>query len=1193
MDSSRPRLTPTKSHEDAFMDALLEGLGPTDFAFSSPSPPQKSKLCQTADLCQFRSTEDGSLPHKGPARSQNVSTSLSKGPRRSADRSSKCASQLPEPKRQGSLMQYAKRPQPSQSSCDIKIVARNSGYDVKARSAKRASPHCKITKTNTYIAKNTPSISTSAETHLQASCASPPLAGLSVRMHQSPVYLPTRTITRHLPITLNSQKPLHNCHEDYAALFSGLEEGWDAVSDDESEQQSKPPPLCQQYTKCVVSGISSQPEWNAANRRLENRIEVTLQSITGPVRKTLLLCDDWAETRLEPADEMNLVSLPGSPALDLHQDVITFSRSEPGHLIILIPSLLISATVVATALSCPRRGVLNDRIRNSQNEIGEAVVRGTIVHEVIQNMLLPNEQTSTDEELSNTPDDIPELWSETRVLKEAKDACIRHVSDLLTIQQTVEQGVTMVTEHLKELPAWSSKYIVQEDEGKTFKIKKDAHLLDPRSCVKQDAARPKIGITAVCDVEEEIWSPKFGLKGKVDVTAQAAIIEDPQTTGFFQADELVTKRTHLLPLEIKTGRRSCGVEHTAQTMLYTLLMSDRYNVDISAGLLFYTSFNEVTRVQAVKAEVRHLIIARNQLASYIHKRAIKHQEAELSQASIGVHESSNSAAGDSPVPDIERTLLPEPIDNPQTCSRCYAVETCMLFRKTIEKVDEIPFQRGLESLQAMYQDKTEHLTPIHSAFFSRWESLVSLEERELGRFKKEIWELTAEKRQRYGRAFADMVIDESFDSTQWSESAKPGYTVHQYTYCLMSSIPASSTGSPLKSQTCAPNVLPTQSLLTSQIGVGDPIVVSIEGEKLALAKGFVCELTPYRIVIGVDHRLDNPGPVPVGSIIKKRATQHTNTPKILYRIDKDELMAGMGRLRDNLAQLFYADGDYKRRELIVDLRPPEFDVVLKTGQDLQFNHLNEDQRSAIDKYLHSIESQTCVKRCWLADVLAPERRVVFVDTDKIESRESKMGTLVQNGTEADLVVQIVTALLHGGVPASEIGVITPYRQQIKLLVYLLEHTPGVEIITADKAQGRDKACVIMTMVRSNKDEEVGQLLRDWRRINVCLTRARQKLIILGSRETLKCSDILGDFLALVEVRKWIYVLQPGDELAHQSMSSGVNDSHPITLGGLSSSLLPLKRKSSLPTEKISAGLRNIRKTHTVLKDLTTHILLEG
>lgn len=77
----------------------------------------------------------------------------------------------------------------------------------------------------------------------------------------------------------------------------------------------------------------------------------------------------------------------------------------------------------------------------------------------------------------------------------------------------------------------------------------------------------RLAITETCDVEEDIWSPKYGLKGKVDVsligTFTGPILEDGGGA-------------RVMPFEIKTGRAVAGMEHRAQTMLYTLLMSDRY-----------------------------------------------------------------------------------------------------------------------------------------------------------------------------------------------------------------------------------------------------------------------------------------------------------------------------------------------------------------------------------------------------------------------------------------------------------------------------------------------------------------------------------------------------------------------------------------------------------------------------------------
>ena len=57
----------------------------------------------------------------------------------------------------------------------------------------------------------------------------------------------------------------------------------------------------------------------------------------------------------------------------------------------------------------------------------------------------------------------------------------------------------------------------------------------------------------------------------------------------------------------------------------------------------------------------------------------------------------------------------------------------------------------------------------------------------------------------------------------------------------------------------------------------------------------------------------------------------------------------------------------------------------------------------------------------------------------------------------------------------------------------------------DQVTGRDKECIIISFVRSNDEGNVGELLIDWRRINVALTRAKHKLIMIGSPSTLRVS----------------------------------------------------------------------------------------
>lgn len=98
-----------------------------------------------------------------------------------------------------------------------------------------------------------------------------------------------------------------------------------------------------------------------------------------------------------------------------------------------------------------------------------------------------------------------------------------------------------------------------------------------------------------------------------------------------------------------------------------------------------------------------------------------------------------------------------------------------------------------------------------------------------------------------------------------------------------------------------------------------------------------------------------------------------------------------------------------------------------------------------------------------------------MDTDLVPAHDSRVGDLVQNETEAKLVYQITETLIKSGVPTSQIGIISLYRQQIKLLNQHLRAHDGLEFFTADKSQGRDKECIIISLVRSNDMNQVGDI----------------------------------------------------------------------------------------------------------------------
>lgn len=141
-----------------------------------------------------------------------------------------------------------------------------------------------------------------------------------------------------------------------------------------------------------------------------------------------------------------------------------------------------------------------------------------------------------------------------------------------------------------------------------------------------------------------------------------------------------------------------------------------------------------------------------------------------------------------------------------------------------------------------------------------------------------------------------------------------------------------------------------RSLLSGHIAKGDPVSLSIEPDLLCLSRGFVIDLTSSTITIGVTYVID------VDALLARtrhrhRATGGDRDDQVVFRIDKDEMASGMMRMRNNLAQLFYVEGDEKRRKLIVDLAPPQYEDARAPRPEEIPSSLNEDQRQAMEKVM--------------------------------------------------------------------------------------------------------------------------------------------------------------------------------------------------------------------------------------------------
>lgn len=117
--------------------------------------------------------------------------------------------------------------------------------------------------------------------------------------------------------------------------------------------------------------------------------------------------------------------------------------------------------------------------------------------------------------------------------------------------------------------------------------------------------------------------------------------------------------------------------------------------------------------------------------------------------------------------------------------------------------------------------------------------------------------------------------------------------------------------------------------------------------------------------------------------------------------------------------------------------------------------------------------------------------------------------------------------LKSGLKGNQISLISPYRPQLKYLNYPdLQQHPIIS--TIDKYQGKDSDFVIISLVRSNPNGNIGELLTDWQRLNVAFTRAKKKLILIGSNSTVLENSSFRKLKELIDEQSWMINLEESE-----------------------------------------------------------------
>ena len=263
-------------------------------------------------------------------------------------------------------------------------------------------------------------------------------------------------------------------------------------------------------------------------------------------KKVVILRDSWFDS---PCNKDLYIHLIGDFDTNGHCVVDDFH-----NMIILHPDHLVSATVVADSVSCQRRAVLQDRIKNT-GDIGKPQVFGNIFHEVFQEAMKTNQ------------------WDTVSLRSLVEIVAVKHMEELYLIHMSIAEAVEYMMSKVPAMVSWAELFLKSQPSVSipinfpmvAFLLTCMLFINKAQSLVEdRNSSKLRLSISKLLEVEEHVWSPMYGLKGNIDATVQVACHEDGN------------KKNLVVPLELKTGNRDTNQAHRAQTALYTLLLSDRY-----------------------------------------------------------------------------------------------------------------------------------------------------------------------------------------------------------------------------------------------------------------------------------------------------------------------------------------------------------------------------------------------------------------------------------------------------------------------------------------------------------------------------------------------------------------------------------------------------------------------------------------
>ncbi|KAG5451136.1 Tripartite DNA replication factor [Clonorchis sinensis] len=429
------------------------------------------------------------------------------------------------------------------------------------------------------------------------------------------------------------------------------------------------------------------------------------------------LLGSWCDTQLRTGDTIHIV--PSSGSCSGQRTHLSIGDNNPASVIsssdhiptVLIqhPDFLLSGTKLVSSFFCERRTVIEEfwsSFEDAAVEInctddraspGRVMLIGSFVHELLQKLVV-------------TP-------------KPTKNAASQLISSILYRPDSILQMYGCGVE-IDEMRSSLDPYVTKVLHW----IELNCCNFSTGTCSLSSCTSTYPILHKVVNVEENFWSTKFGIKGRIDLSVLGHLPhpETPHTRD---------KRLSLIPIELKTGRPSYSIEHKGQVLLYLLMLLDRYGPTYTSGLpelistanagwLVYLQDDNITPdnrkphpglVLPQADSFRGLLQTRNRLVTHLWRLICSLLNGNIAD------------------PASWMPPMPRPTKQLRSCQLCPVQMACSLLDASCAPVPNgtkcygVLDEAELHSVPQLLSSKRAHLNPPHLNFFMRWCTLLLLE----------------------------------------------------------------------------------------------------------------------------------------------------------------------------------------------------------------------------------------------------------------------------------------------------------------------------------------------------------------------------------------------------------------------------------------------------------------------------------